>query len=172
MTEFHTRATAREKQREAVAAAAREERRRLQQTRQETEAAHARLLRIALPLVLLVASAFVGLLSWLNVRERRAETGLFRALGKSTTFILARLLGRPLLVGAAGGAVGVALGWLIARYVTASTAPDTFAPAPTDPALIAGCLLGAPLVAAMAGYLPVLAALRRDPAAILNEPAG
>ena len=61
------------------------------------------LVSVMLPLVVLVAAIFVGIVTWLNVRERRAEIGLLRALGKRTSQIAALFLVKAVLIGLLGG---------------------------------------------------------------------
>ncbi len=169
ITEHLSRATAREAQRDAVEKSAREQMEQLEATRRRTERSHARLLSVVLPLLLVFSALLVGLLSWLNVRDRRSETGILRAIGKSSLMIATLFLGRAVLVGLAGGLVGVAAGTALVRFLTTRYAGDLFVAVPIDARLIAGCLVGAPLVAAMAAYLPTLRVVAQDPAAILSD---
>jgi hypothetical protein len=78
--------------------------------------------QIAVPLVLLVGAGWLGLLAWLNVRERRAEIGLWRALGHGSARIAGLLLGKAVLLGAFGAVVGCGLGTSIAL----SAGPEIF----------------------------------------------
>ncbi len=122
------------------------------------------------PLVVLAAAVWVGLLSLANVRQRRAEIGLLRALGKGSWTIATLFLGKAVLIGLLGAAVGVVLG-VIAAYWLGTRAfqlePHQFQVPAT---LLLGALLGAPLVSALASYLPTLTALLEDPAVVLREP--
>ena len=170
VTEHLTRASAREQQRDVVEKTAQKQIAQLKATRERAEQSHARLLSIVLPLLLVFSGTLVGLLSWLNVRDRRDETGILRALGKSTIMIASLFLGRAVLVGAAGGLLGVVAGTGIVRYFTTHYAVETFAVVSIDGQLLMGSLLGAPLVAAMAAYLPTLHVVTQDPASVLSEP--
>jgi cell division protein FtsX len=124
---------------------------------------------VVTPLLVFFCGLWVGLLAWSNVRERRTEIGLLRALGKRSSNIAALFLGKAVLLGFMGGILGCLLGYLAARWLAASmfdVAASNFVPS----TLIAVCtLLGTPLVAAMASYLPTLSAINQDPAVVLME---
>ena len=128
---------------------------------------------ILLPLEVCVAAVVVGLMTWLNVRERRAEIGLLRALGKRTGQIALLLLSRSVVVGVFGGVLACLICALGAALVAAS--PGQFANlletaqlAPSTSLLLL-TILGAPIVTALASYLPMLSAVSQDPARILME---
>jgi len=122
------------------------------------------------PLVVLAAAIWVGLLALVNVRERRTEIGLLRALGKGSATIASLFLGKACLTGLLGAAVGFLLGTWIAGWLGVAAldvAADYFS-ARYDVLLYA--LVGAPLLSAVASYLPTLSALMQDPAVVLREP--
>jgi lipid-A-disaccharide synthase len=54
------------------------------------------------PIVVLAAAVWVGLLAWSNVRQRRTEIGLLKALGKGRSMIASLFLGKAVLLGLAG----------------------------------------------------------------------
>lgn len=189
ITEDRNLATAREEQRDLVAAKRKEQlalvEANLLAAKQNLEAARetyeqqaarrdrqqrvlARLINVVTPAVVLIAALFVGLMTWLNVRERRAEIGLLRALGKRTAEIAALFLGKAAGIGLLGGVVGVVVGLIIVRSIGQSLGitPDYLQ---TNATILAITLAGAPLVAAMASYLPTLSAVMQDPAAVLLE---
>ena len=122
------------------------------------------------PLVVLAAAAWVGLLALANVRERRAEIGLFRALGKGSAMIASLFLGKAFLLGLLGAAAGFALGTWTAGWlgVEALDVASDYFNVRYDVLLFA--LVGAPLLSAVASYLPTLTALMQDPAVVLREP--
>ncbi len=125
--------------------------------------------QILTPLIVLVCAVWVGLLAWSNVRERRAEIGLLRALGKGSTSIAALFLGKAAVLGLVGGAVGALLGLLLARYLGTRLLDVTSSSfTPSLLATLSG-LLGTPIIAAMASYLPTLAALKQDPSVVLMD---
>jgi len=123
---------------------------------------------VVTPLIILVCAIWVGLLAWSNVRERRSEIGLLRAIGKRSGSIAALFLGKAILLGFAAGVVGCLLGygsamWLATRMF--DVAVGNFTP---STAAFACTILGTPLIAAMASYLPTLAAVNQDPAVVLS----
>jgi len=123
-----------------------------------------------IPLIVLVCVIWIGLLAWSNVRDRRTEIGLLRALGRNTAHIITLFLGKAVLVGVLGGMVGCAVGTWIASQLAQSSLFDGslghFQPAPE---ILVATVLGAPLLAAMASYLPTLLAIRQDPAVVLMD---
>jgi len=66
--------------------------------------------QVALPLVLILAASAVGVLAYMNVRYRREEIGILRALGLRTGQVLAVFLGKAAISGVIGGIAGVLLG--------------------------------------------------------------
>jgi hypothetical protein len=124
------------------------------------------------PLVIIACTVWVGVLAFLNVRERRDEIGILRALGTSARKIFTLFLGKSLMAGFAGAAVGyaagLALGQAWMRWESGGAAGAASAPL-FDATILAAVLLVAPLLSAMAGLLPALTAAQQDPAAILRE---
>ncbi len=122
------------------------------------------------PLVVLAAAVWVGLLAWSNVRERRTEIGLLRALGKGSSTIVALLLGKAVMLGLVGGLLGFFLGTFVGRLLgqlALGVAANSFA---VRGDVLVYTLLGAPLLSALASYLPTLSAVLQDPAVVLREP--
>jgi len=117
----------------------------------------------------LASALFVGLMTWLNVRERRAEIGVLRALGKSGGKIAALFLGRALLLGLLGGVLGCAASYLLSPAIGQTAmeiAPEFFR---TNWLLALATLAGAPLITVMASYLPTLSAIAQDPSVVLMD---
>ncbi|MFV1967325.1 MAG: ABC transporter permease [Pirellulaceae bacterium] len=124
---------------------------------------------VVTPLVVLVCTIWVGLLAWSNVRERRNEIGLLRAIGKGSSSIVTLFLGKAILLGLGGGLLGCAIGYVLAWWLATGmfeVSSRNFIPS----ALISLCtILGTPLIAAIASYLPTLYAVVQDPAVVLME---
>ena len=183
VTEHKTRAEAREKQRDLIEetratelAAVQANLDRVTENRDRQRASRlrqqqmlSRLIGITTPLVVFASAVFVGLMTWSNVRDRRPEIGVLRALGKNAWNIATLFLGKSLLLGLVGGALGCALGYVSAPLIGQATmdiAPQLFR---VDNVVIVATILGAPCVTVMASYLPTLSAVSQDPALVLMD---
>jgi ABC-type lipoprotein release transport system permease subunit len=115
------------------------------------------------------AGVWVGLLSLVDVRRRRQEIGILRALGMRSAQILRVFLAKPALVGVFGAAIGYLAGFGAAlaiegRWTTGVTAGSLFVPG-----LLTVVLVLTPLVTVLAGWLPAVQAAGQDPADVLRE---
>ncbi|NQT83686.1 FtsX-like permease family protein [bacterium] len=122
-----------------------------------------------IPTVFLVCAVWVGLLSLSNVRERRQEIGILRALGFGSGRIATLFLGKAFLLGLLGAAVGFAVGTGIALqfgpqifHLTAKKINPVYA-------LLVWSAVGSPALCALASYLPAVVAITQDPAVTLQE---
>lgn len=189
VSEFHSIALARAEQRTLVEAkqnqilaAMKDSLRRRQQTLAQQEktmadlaAGRARigsllatLASVVTPLVTIASAIWVGVLALVNVRQRQAELGLLRALGKGSGVIASLFLAKAALLGLAGAAAGILLGYAVARWFIHGGLASG-AGVSLSYALPLAALFGAPLLAIVATWLPMLAALSEDPAAALRE---
>jgi putative ABC transport system permease protein len=146
------------------------------QSAAEIEQGRAKLLGLAealaawvTPLVVVAAAAWVGLLALANVRERRTEIGLLRALGKGSGLIGWLFLAKAAMIGLVGGLVGLLAGSWFGEWlgVWALEVPAQEVAVPWQ--ILVCALVGAPAVAVLASYLPMLVALTQDPAVVLRE---
>lgn len=157
ITEFRSKALARDKQRELV-----------ERARLERQARLEHWAGLTTPLVVLVCGVWVGLLTLSNVRERRWEIGLLRALGKGSVSIATLLLGKAMLLGLLGAFLGFGLGtWLASALGQQFEVTAQFFTPAYD--LLAWTVIGAPLICVMASYLPTLVAVLQDPAVVLRD---
>ncbi|NQT39424.1 MAG: hypothetical protein HQ581_18145 [Planctomycetes bacterium] len=120
-------------------------------------------------LVVLVSAVWVGLLALINVRERRTEIGVLRAIGKGPLAIAALFLGKAVLLGIMGAGVGFVLGTGLAYWLGMTLLAISPEYLRVSLSLLAGSLIGAPVLAAVASYLPTVIALTQDPAVVLRE---
>ncbi|MGD1079494.1 MAG: ABC transporter permease [Candidatus Sulfotelmatobacter sp.] len=84
-----------------------------------------RLLMAISGLVLLVACANIANLLLAKGATRRAETSISMALGAARSRLIRQMLVESLLLGCAGGAVGIALAYAGARMILALAFPDS-----------------------------------------------
>jgi putative ABC transport system permease protein len=121
------------------------------------------------PFVLVVCAAWVGVLAALNVRERRLEIGLMRALGHGSGRIGALFLGRAWLIGLAGAVLGWVLGVALALHFGPQIFRVTAGAIRAELGLLWCSLAAAPAFAALASLVPTAQAVALDPADILRE---
>jgi len=122
-----------------------------------------------IPMVVLVAAAWIGLLALMNVRDRRCEIGLLRAVGFQARQIMGMFLGRAALVGLVGAGLGYALGFTLGMLAGETAVEARSAVVLFQPDMLVCLLIAAPLVAVLASWLPALIAARQDPALVLKD---
>lgn len=127
-----------------------------------------RLAAVAVPLIMAVCVLSMALLAYSNVRDRRGEMGVLKALGFGTGSILALVLVRSLLTGCLGALVGTGGGALIARRLITrgASAELSIVLFPDARIAVAGILVSL-LLSVVAAWIPALLASRTDPASIL-----
>lgn len=121
------------------------------------------------PFLLGAAAAWIGVLAILNVRERKLEIGIFRALGHGSGRIAALFLGRAVLLGMAGAAAGYVLGSALAVHSGTEIFQVTAKSIHALPALLLWAALAAPAFAALATLVPAMIAVTQDPADTLRQ---
>lgn len=145
-------------------------------SRAALESQHRQAAQVVIPLVLLLASVAVGLLAFNNVRSRREEIGLLRALGLRTAQVLYVFLGKAVLSGALGGVlgvlVGIGVGWTIIRGLGGGE-PETallsdLLAAPGFLITLISTPVLAVVLAAVASWLAAAAAAAQDAAVVLQ----
>ncbi|MBN1458517.1 MAG: ABC transporter permease [Armatimonadetes bacterium] len=122
-----------------------------------------------IPLVMLGAAVWTGVLALINVRERTAEIGILRALGVRSRQIMLVFLARALLVGLGGALLGYGVGFLVGVLASGFAPTTDTAGVLFKPVLLGLVAVAAPLLAALASWPPALAAARQDPAIVLRE---
>ena len=124
---------------------------------------------VLVPLVIAACAIWVGLLAFSNVRERRVEIAILRALGLRTWHILFVFLGKAGSVGLAGGILGILLGTALGLGICER--PEGASPATMFlggvPAV--AILLLTPVVTILASWVPALLAAQQEPATVLRE---
>ena len=125
-----------------------------------------------LPLLTMATAVIVGLLSLANVRERRQEIGVLRAIGLRSRQILTLFLSKAALLGLAGGLLGyllgVAVGGIWGSSGTTKGSPVSSAEL-FRPGVMLLTVLVTPILVMVASWLPAVFAAKQDPAVVLRE---
>ena len=160
-----TRAEARQRGADEAQAGIQREKDGRDKLRAEREA----LAAVLVPGLMLASGIWIGLLALANVRDRRGEIGILCALGMSGRKILLIFLSKAMITGLAGACLGClagrGIGLLWRDMPGAVPIPMAF----FDLKLFLPVLLAAPLLAALASWLPAITAAQQDPAAVLRE---
>lgn len=158
------RAEAREKvQAEAEASIAREK-----DDREALRAVRERLAALLVPTVVAAAAILLVWLGLANVRDRRGEIAILRALGLSSWQVMSLFVMRSAVVGLVGGFAGCVAGAFVGVRLGIALEGDAVAAIP-EPAVILLSLAAAPFLGIAGGWIPALKASRTDPAEILQE---
>lgn len=169
ITEFRSIALARAEQRDLVRGQKKQILTVFADNREQEMARIEKRAAIVTPGVVLACAIWVGLLALANVRDRRGEIGIFRALGVGSMTIASVFLSKATLQGLLGAAIAVPIGYGMARYVGIYQLEIAEEHLKLAGEVVVATVVGAPLVAAMASYLPTLSAIVQDPASILRE---
>ncbi len=121
------------------------------------------------PFLLGAAAAWIGVLAILNVRERKMEIGILRALGYGSPFIAGLFLARAVVLGIAGAAIGYFIGSGLAGHFGPEIFRVTAKSIRAIPSLLLWGVVVAPAFAALASFIPAMIAVVQDPAETLRE---
>lgn len=121
---------------------------------------------VLVPLIIIASALWVGILMFTNVRERRHEIGILRAIGAGSLTIMSMFLLKAVLIGLIGSIIGYAAGMFTGVIIetTGGSAFNYF-----DTKLFFLVVLLTPLVACLASFVPAVIAADQDPAEILSE---
>lgn len=137
--------------------------------RAETRRMMDRYAAFIIPVVALVCGLWIGLQTLGNVRERRVEIGIYRALGIGSGPIAALFLAKAIIVGLVGALIGFGLGTWLALHFGPGIFAYTAGKITPELPLLWRALIFAPVIAVIASYLPALQAVAQDPAEVLRE---
>jgi putative ABC transport system permease protein len=139
--------------------------------REELRAVRERLASILTPVVVTACAVWIAVLGFTNVRARREEIGILRAIGVRSRGVMVMFVSRHVLLGVLGGALGFVAGVVAAIYFSAHEGTQIRI---IDMNLSwAGLFLvsvgGAAALAVIAGWIPTIVAARQDPADVLRN---
>lgn len=122
-----------------------------------------------IPFMLLVCITWIGILAFINVRERQQEIGVLRALGYGSAKIAFLFLGKAVVIGLVGAVVGFGIGTITALHYGADIFMVTSNKIQPMFNLLYLSLLIAPAGTALAFFIPAMLAVTQDPAVTLRE---
>jgi ABC-type lipoprotein release transport system permease subunit len=120
------------------------------------------------PLTLAIAALWVGSLAILNVRQRRPEIGLWRALGHGSGRLASLFLGKAMLLGIVCGLLGGVAGTALALAFGPAIFHVTAASIIWNPTLLLAAIALTPAFAAFVSFVPAMLALNQDPVETLR----
>jgi putative ABC transport system permease protein len=124
---------------------------------------------ILVPFLLTGSAIWIFFLILANVRERRGEIGILRAIGVQKSAITSIFLLKAIIIGIIGALAGSLAGLTVgATWGGVTFFSNDFAGLIRVPMLIAA-ILTAPALCALAGWLPARCAARQDPAVVLRD---
>lgn len=121
-----------------------------------------------IPAIAVVAAAWVAVLTFMNVNERRYEIALYRALGMGAGRVFGILLSKVALLGIAGATAGAVSGLLLESLMGGAGVGRLFAEA-GDIGLVGVTVATVTVLALVAAWPCVLYGCRRDPAVDLGR---
>lgn len=124
---------------------------------------------LLIPLVTAVCALWIGALAFLNVRERRTEIGILRALGHGSGAVAALFMGKAVLLGLGGALIGFALGTGLALSAGADIFEITAKNIKPMYGLLGWSIVIAPVFAALSSFIPAMIAVTQDPADTLRD---
>jgi ABC-type lipoprotein release transport system permease subunit len=158
-----TRAEARDRAAQEAEQSLRAEKEHRRQMRKEQE----RFAAIVVPAVIGFSMLWIALMFLMNVRERRSEIGVLRAVGLSKPKILSLFLLKALFMGIAGSLIGILLIsiFYLVRY------NELIDLIHLNWQTILLVIILAPIISVLASWLPAFMASQQDPAMVLSEEA-
>jgi putative ABC transport system permease protein len=127
-------------------------------------------------IALIVATIGIANTMMMNVMERTREIGVMKAIGGEDADVQRLFVMESLLLGVAGGVLGLAFGWLVTEGLSAGVVAylDRIGVPPLDvfhtpPLLIAGIVAVTLVVSVLAGFAPARRAARVEPIAALRH---
>ncbi len=130
-----------------------------------------RMVSILMPVIVTACAFWVAVMGFINVRSRREEIGILRTIGVSARNIFMLFIWKHISIGMLGGLIGLALGGVLPIFIGRNQVniPLTaVGPVSFWLGLAALALVGASLLAVVAGWIPAVMASRQDPAEVLR----
>jgi putative ABC transport system permease protein len=126
---------------------------------------------ILIPVVLLACALWVAFMAFINVRSRRGEIGILRAVGASSRVIFMLFTWKHIVIGIMGGLLGLVLAAAAVFIYTASVPAIQSALFGSHSLMMTLALVsvaGALFLTLAAGWVPSMIAAGQDPAEVLS----
>lgn len=123
---------------------------------------------VIMPIVVIACGVWIGVLVIMNVRDRRQEIGVMRALGYGSGSISSLFLGKAMLTGVLGAVVGFFVGTALALSFGPFVFKITAKGISAEYVLLAWSLITAPVFTAISSFIPTMSAVAYDPAVTLS----
>lgn len=137
--------------------------------RQQQRAAMEGYLAFIFLFVIIACGAWIGTLTMINVRDRKYEIGIMRALGYGGSRIATLFLGKAVIIGVVAAIIGFIIGTVLALQFGPEIFKVTAKAIKADTSLFWWSLLVAPIFAALCSFIPTAIATGNDPAITLRE---
>jgi len=163
--EFHSQAVMRAEARVHAAKHARTTAEAAAKSRAELRGERELLAALIVPVVIVGCAVGIGFLAFQNVRDRRSEVGILRALGMDARRLFSVFLTRAALIGLIGGVLGYFVGLVVGMLLGETGAAGGL----FDPVLLLLAVVLAPVLASIASWIPALVASQQDAAVVLRQ---
>ncbi len=135
--------------------------------RQERE----RMASVLMPVILLACALWIAIMGFMNVRSRREEIGILRTVGVSAKRIFLLFIEKHISIGILGGSLGFLLGSILAILFGSPEQAVSIVEVGSLRfwlGMAALAVVGASLLAVIAGWIPAMIASGQDPAEVLR----
>ena len=121
------------------------------------------------PVVVIGCLVWLGMMTVINVRDRRAEIGLMRALGYGSSKIALLFLGKSVII----GLIGALFGFLLGTYLALRIGPMIFRLTANQVypmySLLVWSIVITPIFSAFSSFIPTMIAVSADPVVSLRQ---
>ena len=122
-----------------------------------------------IPVVVIGCLVWLGMMMIINVRDRRTEIGLMRALGYGSGKISSLFLGKSVVIGLIGALFGFLLGTCLALWIGPMIFRLTANQVHPMYSLLGWSILIAPIFSAFSSFIPTMIAIADDPVVSLRQ---
>jgi ABC-type lipoprotein release transport system permease subunit len=123
---------------------------------------------VIMPIVVIACGVWIGVLAIMNVRDRKQEIGIMRALGYGSGKISSLFLGKAVLTGVLGAIVGFFVGTVLALSFGPFMFKITAKAIEPEYVWLVWSLVAAPVFTAVSSNIATMSAVAYDPAVTLR----